>query len=529
MSSSTRLLTSLCLFGALLLAACKGKNDATTEDAGALEEDTEPEVVEAIDAGAEEQRERPKIAVLDQVTPIFNAREWPPKDPTKATEARRGVERIGYMRRGQVVEVRSKISKKSNCPEGWYELVTGGFVCGKSVTTDLEAKELENAPHPPYMDRPLPYEYGLNITNGTPLYRRRPFKKEREELEKGLLVGKTKPGEKRAAAGPNAPWYLRDHGGKRPQLTEKDLYTNEYSGLVFLRMVKGFYLSLDERVSAPSGRFWRTTAGYFTPTDHILVHKSVTEFEGVRFDAEGETRKLPLAWVIGARARKYQIEEGDPTRADQKDGKLLRGDAIERFTAVPLTGKSRTVEGRGFFETEEGWWARDYDVTVSRPGPPPADLAPGEKWIEVNVSTQTLVAFEGDKPFYATLVSTGRRNEEDESRDYRTPQGEWRVRDKHIAATMDDVGSADGPYSIQDVPWILYYDRGYALHGAFWHSAFGRERSHGCTNLTPHDAKIIFDWVGPTLPEGWHGVRATDDNPGTRIVVRGDAKPASDS
>jgi lipoprotein-anchoring transpeptidase ErfK/SrfK len=84
---------------------------------------------------------------------------------------------------------------------------------------------------------------------------------------------------------------------------------------------------------------------------------------------------------------------------------------------------------------------------------------------------------------------------------------------------MDDDGTGEGPYSIADVPWIMYFHSGFALHGAFWHSSFGHERSHGCVNLTPYDAKNLFGWVGPRLPAGWHGVRATEANPGTRIIV----------
>ena len=87
---------------------------------------------------------------------------------------------------------------------------------------------------------------------------------------------------------------------------------------------------------------------------------------------------------------------------------------------------------------------------------------------------------------------------------------------------MDNDTATDGPYSIEDVPWIMYFDGSTALHGAFWHSSFGHERSHGCVNMTPHDAHELFGWVGPMLPEGWHGVHATEANPGTRVIVHED-------
>ena len=80
---------------------------------------------------------------------------------------------------------------------------------------------------------------------------------------------------------------------------------------------------------------------------------------------------------------------------------------------------------------------------------------------------------------------------------------------------MDGDGPAgDLPYSIQDVPYVQYYDGSYALHGAFWHNNFGREQSHGCVNLSPTDAKHLFFWSEPSLPRGWHGVWSSSKRKG---------------
>jgi lipoprotein-anchoring transpeptidase ErfK/SrfK len=124
------------------------------------------------------------------------------------------------------------------------------------------------------------------------------------------------------------------------------------------------------------------------------------------------------------------------------------------------------------------------------------------------------VAFVGDKAVFATIVSSGRPQHD-------TPPGSFRIREKHISATMDgDAEQAtDGPYSIQDVPYIQYFNAGYALHGAFWHSNFGHVQSHGCVNLSPLDAKALFGWTGPELPDGWHAVMSTHQKPGTRVVL----------
>ena len=207
---------------------------------------------------------------------------------------------------------------------------------------------------------------------------------------------------------------------------------------------------------------------------------------------------------------------------------MHRNEHVDRFTIVQLTGKKQVVDDKTYWETAEGWWMRAMDGTVTNPGPPPRNLAPGEKWIDVNLGLESLVAFEGDKPVFATIISSG-RHDDDPAKDHRTRPGEFRVREKHISATMDNDTATDGPYSIEDVPWIMYFDGSTALHGAFWHSRFGHERSHGCVNMTPHDAHELFGWVGPKLPDGWHGVRATDANPGTRVIVHDNGKTAEES
>ena len=499
----------------VLAAACRhhpegasadaaGPLDASPEAAGTVVELVPP----APDGGA---TPTVRVAAIDFLTPISNRPEWPPKDPSKASDERIGVVRVGYLRKGDVVDAKPQIVQKPSCPEGWYELMTGGFVCGKSLTRDMNAKELADAPHPPLTDGPLPYQYGLNLTTGTPLYRRKVTREERKQYEHGLPVGKSDgkggSGESPASGEGETPWYLKE--GARKQVSLNDLQSRE--GPVVERMVRGFYLSLDKRVGFYAGRFWKTAAGLYAPAEHIVVHEPKTEFEGVHVGDPDEKRKLPIGFVLGLHARAYRFVEGED--------KPKRVDHVDRFTVVGLTGQKKVFEDRNYLETIDGWWMRDVDGTTTRPGPAPADLAPGEKWIDVNLTTQSLVAFEGDKPVYATIISSGRHDDKDATKDHRTKMGSFRIREKHISATMDDDSASDGPYSIEDVPWIMYFNQGYALHGAFWHSAFGHERSHGCVNMTPHDAKEVFGWAGPTLPQGWHGVRATATNPGTRVIV----------
>ena len=142
------------------------------------------------DAGAAAP-DAPRVWATALVAPIFSAMEWPPKDPEKAEGPRKTVVRVGYVRDGESVPIKSGPTKKQNCPEGWYELLDGGFICGQFVASAQDRIMLA----PPLTDGPLPYQYGLNLTNGAPLYRRIPMRHEREENEKHLLVGRSHPGD----------------------------------------------------------------------------------------------------------------------------------------------------------------------------------------------------------------------------------------------------------------------------------------------------------------------------------------------
>jgi lipoprotein-anchoring transpeptidase ErfK/SrfK len=128
----------------------------------------------------------------------------------------------------------------------------------------------------------------------------------------------------------------------------------------------------------------------------------------------------------------------------------------------------------------------------------------GEKWIDINVTKQTLALYEGTKAVYATLVSTGEAGLSDPEKSTATKRGIYRIHTKHISATMDsDVVGEE--FELRDVPYVEYFESNYALHGAYWHDRFGIPKSHGCINLAPEDARRIFFWTEPTVPAGWHG------------------------
>lgn len=547
------MLRGACVF-VLCVFSCAHDAPSTGVDGAADAQGATDALAEAQGDATDAQADAgPRLCALETVTPVFSETEFPARNPESASAERRTVVRVGYLRKGSCVRIKGEPLKKSNCADGWYELRDGGFVCGKFASTDPKHPDLADAPHPPYTDRPLPYEYGMSMGAGVPLYFRLPTKAEREQLEANIPIskngqkkGKTTPAkddekphtdDNPYAPGPsdtgNDAWYLEPHTGEKARVAIDDLHKTARGDLVERRMLKGFYLALDTKISRGYSRrrgsvkFWRTTRGLLAPFEHILVHESKVDLKGVWLDASDAKKKLPLAFVVGAHTRRYKIAVPDAgagtTKAMEPPPLVARrgSEPVERFTVLAITGKSVNDEhAQPFYELSDGSgeWVRAVDVAVTKPGPKPADIAGAERWIDVNLKTQSLVAFEGDTAVFATLLSSG-RHDDDPEKDHRTPKGDFRIREKHIAATMEQDTATDGPYSIEDVPWIMYFHGGYALHGAFWHARFGHERSHGCVNLAPIDAKDLFGWVGPKLPEDWHGVRATDANPGTRVIV----------
>ncbi|HEY4057681.1 MAG TPA: L,D-transpeptidase [Kofleriaceae bacterium] len=149
---------------------------------------------------------------------------------------------------------------------------------------------------------------------------------------------------------------------------------------------------------------------------------------------------------------------------------------------------------------------------------PPEGTGENEKWFDVDLDTQILVAYEGTRAVYATLVSTGRYKHE-------TKTVIARIESKHETAPMtsDKEGEA---YSVADVPWTMFYDGDFALHTAYWHSRWGRQMSHGCVNLAPRDARVLFNWSSPDVPAGWSSVYGSEQHPGSLVRVHSAKRPA---
>jgi hypothetical protein len=187
---------------------------------------------------------------------------------------------------------------------------------------------------------------------------------------------------------------------------------------------------------------------------------------------------------------------------------------------VPIVEIQNDKDGKpSAYRIGDGEWMAPADVRVFQPTPPPAGLQPNERWIDVDLDAQTLVAFEGDTPVYATMVSSG-------GKETPTETGIYRVWMKESEADMKGLNGED-PYSVATVPWTQFFspEKGLALHTAYWHDQFGRQRSHGCVNLAPRDARWLYFWSDPQVPPGWTMAAGVVEAPGSIVRIRSAADP----
>lgn len=399
--------------------------------------------------------------------------------------------KVGYIAPGgKVVSATGQRTAGPGCRGGFYA-VEGGHVCADAVTVDAAHPVATLFSRQPEMTG-LPYLYARSRYPTPVRYARFPTRAEQREHEPDLRKH-LKAHDQRVERGavdlpePEEAVPLLTTGRPLPALEGADR-----SGVLKLgraRRRSGFALLA---TYVHEGRhFGLTRELSLIPLDRTRLVKA----SALRGAELGDDAELPVAIVTSKRARRYRLE----------GNKLVRDDRIPRYGVFELTGDEREGGGRNYLETRDGEWVREKQVRVIegfRNAPVWAER--GDKWIDISILQQTLVAYEGTKPVFATLVSTGADGIASHEKTHATIVGTFLIHTKHVTTDMDSDVKGES-FDLRDVPFVQYFTKGYALHGAYWHDDFGRPRSHGCVNLSPHDAAWLFGWTSPSLPEGWHG------------------------
>ena len=170
-----------------------------------------------------------------------------------------------------------------------------------------------------------------------------------------------------------------------------------------------------------------------------------------------------------------------------RDGKeVSNADALATAAVAALSG-GKAYEGTFDYKTTKATWKERTIADGAERLAYPA--APGEKWIDVNLSRHTMTAYVGAKPVYGPISMVDGQAEKP------TVRGTFKVYYKRELMTMRG-NNADGTrYETPNVPWSTFFHEGFALHGAPWRSSFGYSASHGCVNLPVGVAKWVYDFA----------------------------------
>lgn len=224
----------------------------------------------------------------------------------------------------------------------------------------------------------------------------------------------------------------------------------------------------DPRLDVPG--FFRRAGGGWVSARHVRPNTPST-LEGER------SPTLPLAFVVEATTF---TDEGGGTRPAPRYARF----SVHRETDAVISGDVGSVPRES--------------VRVARRTPRPPRVPARARWVHVDLDEQTLVAYEGDTPVFATLVSSGMYP-------HATRTGLFRVYQKTRSMAMNGAEER-ARYRVEAVSNVMFFHNDLALHTAYWHDRFGTAVSHGCVNLSPADAVRLFDWAPPEMPEGFRTV-----------------------
>ncbi len=242
----------------------------------------------------------------------------------------------------------------------------------------------------------------------------------------------------------------------------------------------------------------------YLKTDHGLIESALlqrywpSDFAGIDL-RERPPAAWPFAWVYAVRGGRKPVIRSAPSA----DAEPVRSATRREIVAV-------LEERETFARIGDGEWIERKHLRVAAQAPPPARVAETDQFIDVDLDEQVLIAYEGRKPVFATLVSTGKQH-------HATPVGTYRVRAKAATTSMAGDPSVPNRYEVSAVPWAVRFRSGLFIHGVYWHDGFGGILSHGCVNVSPKDASFIYDWIGPGVPDGWSEVEVP---PGEGAIIR---------
>ncbi len=227
-------------------------------------------------------------------------------------------------------------------------------------------------------------------------------------------------------------------------------------------------------VKEVQGDWTRIDAGQWVQSSQLSDNVLVSRFAGVLLPEEG--LDYPMAWTL-----RHLRASASPGADESPNNPFLY-----RFTRVTLYTYVE-IDGYRWYQVGPQQWIHQFDVAKITPIERPEDVDT-EQWVSIDLYEQVLIAYAGATPVFATLISSGLSG-------WDTPEGLFHVYLRYERTTMSGAYQQPDFYSLQEVPWTMYFAGDVALHGTYWHEGFGYRASHGCVNASISDANWLYEWA----------------------------------
>lgn len=235
------------------------------------------------------------------------------------------------------------------------------------------------------------------------------------------------------------------------------------------------YLSLLDRAETDRGRFYQIATTEWVSADYVSK-VGVPNFQGYLFK---NNPQFTFGWFINEAASRTAPGYDAPET----------GKYYQRLNKIRVS-ETRIVNDIDWVKIGPDEWVEHKNVALIIPNYTQPTGVTGNRWIEVNLYEQVLSVYDEGNLVFATLISSG-------TPPFYTQPGVFQIYEKIENEYMTGVFEADRSdyYYLEDVPFIMYYDQKRALHGAYWQTLLGYQRSHGCVNLSVADSHWLFDWA----------------------------------
>lgn len=203
-----------------------------------------------------------------------------------------------------------------------------------------------------------------------------------------------------------------------------------------------------------------------------------SRFAGVRLPEE--PLPYPIAWVL-VNTVPSRSPGAEPTEGDL---------AVLRYTLVNIYAQVE-IEGWRWYQIGVDQWIHQTLVAKVLPVERPEDVNT-HKWVSIDLYEQVAIAYEGETPVFATLISSGLE-------EWPTREGLFHVYVRYPRTLMSGAEGKPDFYYLEEVPWTMYFDGDIGLHGTYWHDGFGYRHSHGCVNLSITDSAWLYNWASDEI------------------------------